>query len=89
MFGLFSSYLSNELGFVDKKTNKNQLKYFKLQFSLFLSFVLLVIGIIVYFYQITLFTINSNFISIFFIFFSIINIFNSLLVSLVELIAKK
>ena len=89
MFGLFSSYLSNELGFVDKKTNKNQLKYFKLQFSLFLSFVLLVIGIIVYFYQINLFTINSNFISIFFIFFSIINIFNSLLVSLVELIAKK
>ncbi len=89
MFGLFSSYLSNELGFVDKKTNKNQLRYFKLEFSLFLSFVLLVIGIIVYFYQITLFTINSNFISIFFIFFSIINIFNSLLVSLVELIAKK
>ena len=89
MFGLFSSYLSNELGFVDKKTNKNQLRYFKLEFSLFLSFVLLVIGIIVYFYQITLFTINSNFISIFFIFFSILNIFNSLLVSLVELIAKK
>ena len=89
MFGLFSSYLSNELGFVDKKTNKNQLRYFKLEFSLFLSFVLLIIGIIVYFYQITLFTINSNFISIFFIFFSIINIFNSLLVSLVELIAKK
>lgn len=89
MFGLFSSYLSNELGFVDQKTNKNQLKYFKLQISLFLSFILLIIGITIYFYQITLFTINSNFISIFFIFFSIINIFNSLLVSLVELIAKK
>ena len=74
---------------VDKKTNNNQLRYFKLEFSLFLSFVLLVIGIIVYFYQITLFTINSNFISIFFIFFSIINIFYFLIVSLVELIAKK
>ena len=89
MFGLFSSYLSNELGFIDQKKNKNPLKYFKLQISLFLSFVLLIIGIIIYFYQITFFTINSNFISIFFIFFSIINIFNSLLVSLVELVAKK
>ena len=49
MFGLFSSYLSNELGFVDQKTNKNQLKYFKLQISLFLSFILLIIGITIYF----------------------------------------
>tara|TARA_E500000178_G_scaffold77692_1_gene75743 strand:+ start:2485 stop:3609 length:1125 start_codon:yes stop_codon:yes gene_type:complete len=89
MFGLFSSYLSNELGFVDQKINKNPLKYFKLQISLFLSFVLLIIGFLIYFYQITFLTINSNLISIFFIFFSIINIFNSLLVSLVELIAKK
>ena len=89
MFGLFSSYLSNELGFVDQKINKNPLKYFKLQISLFLSFVLLIIGFLIYFYQITFLTINSNLISIFFIFFFIINIFNSLLVSLVELIAKK
>lgn len=89
MFGLFSSYLSNELGFVDQRVNKNQLKYFKLQISLFLSLVLLISGILIYFYKIDLFTINSNLISIFLIFFSIINVFNSLLVSLVELIAKK
>ncbi len=89
MFGLFSSYLSNELGFVDQKSNNNPLRYFKLQISLFLSFVLLIIGIIIYFNNVIFFTINSNLISIFFIFFSIINIFNSLLVSLVELIAKK
>ena len=48
MFGLFSSYLSNELGFVDQKTNKNQLKYFNYNFS-FLSFILLIIGITIYF----------------------------------------
>lgn len=89
MFGLFSSYLSNELGFVDQKTNKNPLRYFKLQISLFLSLALLIIGIIIYFNNVIFYTINSNLISIFFIFFSIINIFNSLLVSLVELIAKK
>jgi len=89
MFGLFSSYLSNELGFVDKRVNKNPFKYFKLQISLSLSFVLLIIGIIIYFYEITFLTISSDLISIFLIFFSIINIFNSLLISLVELIAKK
>lgn len=89
MFGLFSSYLSNELGFVDQQANKNPFKYFKLQISLFLSLVLLIIGILIYLYQITFFGINSYFVSIFFIFFSIINIFNSLLISLVELIAKK
>ena len=89
MFGLFSSYLSNELGFVDQRVNKNQLKYFKLQISLFLSLVLLISGILIYFYKINLFTINSNLILIFLIFFSIINVFNSLLVSLVEFIAKK
>ena len=89
MFGLFSSYLSNELGFVDQQANKNPFKYFKLQISLFLSLVLLIIGILIYLYQITFFEINSYFVSIFFIFFSIINIFNSLLISLVELIAKK
>lgn len=89
MFGLFSSYLSNELGFVDQQANKNPFKYFKLQISLFLSLILLIIGILIYLYQITFFEINSYFVSIFFIFFSLINIFNSLLISLVELIAKK
>ena len=35
MFGLFSSYLSNELGFVDQRVNKNQLNIlnFKYLFS--------------------------------------------------------
>ena len=89
MFGLFSSYLSNELGFVDQKESKNPFKYFKLKISLLASFLMLTIGFFIYFNKINFFTINSDLISIFFIFFSIINIFNSLLISLVELIAKK
>ena len=89
MFGLFATYLSNELGFSKSNLIKNPYNFFKLKISLFISFFFFITGIIVGVYKINVMGIDYNFVFLFLIFFSFINVFNSFLVSLVELITKK
>ena len=89
MFGLFATYLSNELGFSKSNLIKNPYNFFQLKISLFLSFIFFITGIIVKIYETNIFGIDYNFVFLFLIFFSFINVFNSFLVSLVELISKK
>ena len=89
MFGLFATYLSNELGFSKSKWVTSPRTFLKLEISLFLSLIFFITSIIIYVLETNIFGIDYNFISLFLIFFSFINIFNSFLVSLVELISKK
>jgi len=89
MLGLFATYLSNELGFGRSKWITNPYNFFKLEISLYISLIFFCGSITVLLLKNNFYGIDYSFIALFLAFFSLINIFNSFLISLVELISKK